>query len=210
MGEFSREYWKPVYHYSRAAWAKSNEDAKDFAQAFFLWLFEANPLENYRRERGAFRAYLKSLLKHFAQHQEEALLRLKRGGHVKFVRLEDAPFVDTDDLAAPPAGDPEKVFDEAWRNDLVEQAVDRVRRGHLESGHELHFRVFQEYDMAAQDGRPTYAALGTRLGLKGTDVHNYLVAVREDIRSEIRRELERRTASPEELEEEWNDFFSNS
>jgi len=210
FADFCRGYWKPVYYYFRAAWAKSNEDAKDLAQAFFLWLYETNPLEKYRRDRGGFRAYLKSLLKHFVQHQEEAVQRLKRGGHIQFVRMDQGDDGFAGDLAVPSTGDPEKIFDEAWRNDLVDQAVERVRRRYQESGRAICFQVFQDYDLAAPEGRPTYDEVAARLGLKKTDVHNYLVAVREDIRSEIRRELERRSDGPEELEEEWNDFFSTS
>src|SRR5262252_4981622 len=63
--DLSRRYWKPVYYYVRLAWAKTNEDAKDLSQAFFLWLTEGDTLRRYQPERASFRAYLKSLLKHF-------------------------------------------------------------------------------------------------------------------------------------------------
>src|SRR5690242_3501359 len=33
-------YWKPVYAYIRAGWSKSNDDAKDLTQSFFLWIQE--------------------------------------------------------------------------------------------------------------------------------------------------------------------------
>src|SRR5262245_6060091 len=209
LAEFCNSYWKPVYTYLRAAWAKSNEDAKDLVQAFFLWIWETNPLERYTRERGRFRSYLKSLLKHFVQHQDEALSRLKRGGHLRFVPI-DASEQSSLEISDPKSSDPDRAFDETWRNQLLERAIERVSRQYKDSGRELRFRVFQEYDAAPAEARPTYGALAERLGIKATDVHNYLVAIREDIRSELRSELARHTNGPEELEEEWRDFFSKS
>src|SRR5438477_62021 len=86
--ELSRSYWKPVYHYIRIAWAKSNDDAKDLAQAFFLWLMEGDLLDRYDSKRAGFRTYLKALLRGFFKDKEEALHRLKRGGGIRHVSLE--------------------------------------------------------------------------------------------------------------------------
>src|SRR5436309_796860 len=63
--ELGRQYWKPIYRYARVAWAKSNEDAKDLTQAFFLWLMEGDALDRYLPGRGSFRSFLKALLRHF-------------------------------------------------------------------------------------------------------------------------------------------------
>ena len=68
LEELSRSYWKPVYHYLRVAWAKSNEDAKDLAQAFFLWLTDRQALKKYTPERGSFRTFLKALLRRIEAH----------------------------------------------------------------------------------------------------------------------------------------------
>src|SRR5262245_56386546 len=35
-----RSYWRPIYVYIRSRWAKTNEDAKDLTQDFFLWMME--------------------------------------------------------------------------------------------------------------------------------------------------------------------------
>jgi DNA-directed RNA polymerase specialized sigma24 family protein len=40
--ELARKYWKPVYAYVRAAWARSNEDAKDLTQDFFAWMLKSD------------------------------------------------------------------------------------------------------------------------------------------------------------------------
>ena len=41
-------YWKPVYHFIRVNWRKkSNEEAKDLTQGFFMWVLESDVLTNY-------------------------------------------------------------------------------------------------------------------------------------------------------------------
>lgn len=73
-------YWKPVYAYVRAGWSKSNDDAKDLTQSFFLWIQENGALGRFEEERGGLRPYLKVLLRRFVKDKDVALHRLKRGG----------------------------------------------------------------------------------------------------------------------------------
>src|SRR5262245_30760962 len=110
MEELCRRYWKPTYTYIRMAWTKSNEEAKDLAQGFFLWIFEEDALRGYDRERASFRTYLKLRLKHFVSRQDESLERLKRGGG-RLILPADAV---ADVVPNPAPADPEQMFDRAW------------------------------------------------------------------------------------------------
>jgi RNA polymerase sigma-70 factor (ECF subfamily) len=202
LEDLCRRYWKPVYRYLRVSWAKTNEDAKDLTQAFFLWLMEGETLARYQPERAGFRAYLKSLLKHFVQHQEDAVRRLKRGGGVRILPLDGAlPVAD------PASPDPESTFDAAWRGALVADALGRVRERLQSRGRGLQYEVYEAYELRAPSDRPTYVELARRFGLKEKDVDNHLVAVREEVRSEVRREIGRLTADADDLEKEWHDLF---
>ncbi len=192
-------YWKPVYVYVRIAWAKSNEDAKDLAQAFFLWLAEGEPLRKYAPERGGFRPYLKLLLKRFVGHQVEALQRLKRGGGAKLVPI--------DEMQVPAGEDPERAFDRAWLNEIVTTAIERVRTRFASSGRGPQFSAFEEYDLRPQTEQPSYGDLAAKHGVKPGDVRNWLFAAREAVREEIRAELAQVTGDPEELEEEYRALF---
>jgi hypothetical protein len=44
--------------------------------------------------------------------------------------------------------------------------------------------------------------------VKEGEVKHYLTDVREDVRSEIRAQLAQTLSRPDELQEEWNAFFS--
>ncbi|MGH9390748.1 MAG: RNA polymerase sigma factor [Vicinamibacteria bacterium] len=207
--ELSKRYWKPVYHYVRVAWAKSNEDAKDLTQAFFLWLLEGDSIARYEQERASFRTYLKLLLKRFVGHQDEAMNRLKRGGGVRIVALDDEKTSLKGLVPDPGATDPERVFDQEWRTALIRNAVEQVRSRWLSDERAVKFQAFEHYDLSPPDRRPTYSEVAERLGLKESDVRNHLFAVREAIRAELRSELSDMTSGPEELAEEWNAFFGS-
>lgn len=193
-----RSYWRPVYQYVRIAWSKSNEDAKDLCQAFFLWLLEGDTLKRYEPERGGFRNYLKGLLRRFLNHRETALQRLKRGGGAVIVPLDG----DVREIR----GKPEEVFDREWRSQLLTQAVDKVRDRLVASGRGPQWRAYAEYELAAGP-RPTYPELAAKLRVKESDVRNALFAVRGAIREEIRLRLTETTADHSELEDEWNELF---
>jgi RNA polymerase sigma factor (sigma-70 family) len=196
--ELARRYWKPIYYYFRVAWAKSNDDAKDLTQAFLAWVVESDALRRYDQEKAGFRTFLKTLLKRFAQHDDEARKRLKRGGAVTFVGLEEV-----DSLPAP-SGDPEQCFDRAWVRELTERAIQQVR---TERQGDLPFRAFEEVDLVNPAQKPTYAEAAARLGLKESDVRNYLFTLREQVRASIRRELAALTRDAAELEAEWNELL---
>ncbi len=201
LEDLCRRYWKPVYCYTRAAWAKSSEDAKDLTQAFFAWLLDGEPLKRYEPERGGFRVYLKVLLRRFVGHEQEARDRLKRGGGVAHVPIED--------VAVAGGSTPEELFDRAWLAELVNQAVERVRKRCESEGRGVGFRVYEEYDFAPEGAAPTYVELGAKLGLAVNEVKNHLFRVREEVRREIRSDLAQMTSDERELEDEWGALFKN-
>jgi RNA polymerase sigma factor (sigma-70 family) len=176
LAELCRRYWKPIYHHIRVAWRKSNEDAKDLTQAFFLWTLEGDALSKYEPGRGGFRAYVKLLLRHFLVNHEEALSRLKRGGAATFVPIHEE-VVPTDD-------DPDKALDRAWLATVLQRAIDRTRERFRDR--EAWFRAFEEYEIT---GGQTYAQIAAKLGMKESDVRNRLFAVREELRRQILEEL---------------------
>ncbi len=195
-------YWRPVYLYVRSAWAKSDADASDLTQAFFLWLLEGEPLKRYAPERGGFRPYLKVLLRRFVGHQEVALKRLKRGGQARIVPIDDV-------AAVAPArdADPEALFDRAWVQEVVGQAVERVRRHFTNDGRADAFALYERYDLAGGDDGMTYASLAESTGVPVARVKHELSVVREAVRREIRSDLRQLTTDDRELEEEWRALF---
>jgi RNA polymerase sigma-70 factor (ECF subfamily) len=205
LEELCRRYWKPVYLYARLSWARSNEDAKDLTQAFFEWILDGEPLRGYRPQRGGFRAFLKTLLARFAGHRHEAARRLKRGGGRRILRLED---VGASEMTGPSAGaTPLDAFDRQWLAEVLRGASDRVRAAFEAEGRAVQFQVFAEHDLSEREQPPAYKEIAERLGLRESQVRDYLATVRRAVRQEVRLELERLTADDRELREEWSALF---
>ena len=143
-------YWKPVYAYMRTRWARSNEDAKDCTQAFFLWMLESGFLETASPERGRFRGYIKQALENFLTDLERKRTTLKRGGGHRFVPVDDEerPALELIDSSERSPGD---VLDELWRSELLERGLGTLERELMEVGKQTVFEVFRDYFLTDSD-----------------------------------------------------------
>src|SRR5438034_4452724 len=70
LEKLCRTYWYPLYVFLRRQ-GKSPQDAEDLTQSFFGHMLENNALRTARPERGRFRTFLLSSLKHFVTRSEE-------------------------------------------------------------------------------------------------------------------------------------------
>jgi RNA polymerase sigma-70 factor (ECF subfamily) len=205
--EVCRRYWKPVYAYTRAAWAKDNETAKDLTQAFFLFLVEDQHLKAFDPARGHFRGYLKVLLRSFVGHHDRALVALKRGGGMPVLSLDqDASRLETyvSGLEKP---DPDALFDRVWRTEVLARSLDALKAKCSRRGSTLSYRIFEAYDLVPDPERPTYQDLSKTFQLSEAEIKQRLYRMREDLREEVRSELAHSALSDRDLEDEWNRLF---
>ncbi len=190
-----RAYWKPVYAYVRASWGKTVDDAKDLTQAFFAQLLSKDSMSRVRPERGSFRGYLKTALKHFLVDAERA----------QASRRPERPVfgIEAASVEPAPGETPERAYDREWTRCLFEAAVGDLRGRLAEEGKRAYFECFRLYCLEPRGSArpssfvrgvsapgPTYADVARALKLKESDVRNYLstcrVALREILRARIR------------------------
>src|SRR5512144_2107471 len=74
-----RTYWYPLYAYVRRC-GHTPEDAQDLTQEFFAQVLEKQFLGRAQRERGKFRSFLLTALKHFLVNEWHRARAAKRGG----------------------------------------------------------------------------------------------------------------------------------
>jgi RNA polymerase sigma-70 factor (ECF subfamily) len=117
-------YWRPIYKYVRIAWKRSNEDAKDLTQAFFIHLLEGDLLARADPDRGNFRKLLLTSLRNFLANEQRAGHAQKRGGGKMIVSLD----VGVEDGGAPDPSDPQEAFESQWARELLERAIDKLSR----------------------------------------------------------------------------------
>jgi RNA polymerase sigma factor (sigma-70 family) len=197
-------YWKPVFKYVRLKWRASPEEAEDLTQAFFMRAFEKGFFAGFDPARARFRTYLRTCLDGFVANARKADARLKRGGGVTLIPIDFGEAErELQRQAASAVDDFDAYFHREWLRSLFAEASDRLRRACAARGRGDRFAVFEQYDLAPDEGdRPTYAEIARRLGLTASDVTNELAAARREFRRLVLEALREQCASDEEFDAE--------
>ena len=185
-------YWKPVYRFLRLKFQKSNEDAKDLTQGFFASALQRDFFAKFDPAKASFRTYLRMAVERYAANEYAGENRQKRGGGVQFEPIEELAIA---------AQSPEDEFEREWRRQLFSLALDDLRAHCAETGRQLQFSIFEDYDLADRD-RVSYSDLAARYVIPQTTVTNYLAWARRTLRAFITERLRETTSGPKELHEE--------
>lgn len=188
-------YRAPVIAVLRKQWSLDLPDAEDLAHDFFAHALEREWLARYDREKGRFRTFLRKCLQDFAVTRHQAARRLKRGGHLTGVPLDDAVQVAT-------AAEVDQLFEQEWVRSVMTMALERLREECLAAGRQVTFDVFVAHDIDGADDPPRYAGLAQRFGIPVTQVANYLHWARTRFRAQVLETLRSLTASDSEFREE--------
>ena len=203
MEVLASTYWKPIFAYIRTGWAKSNEDAKDLTQGFFLWMMETGFADRADPRRGRFRAFLKTSLKNFLAQEEERRRALKRGGGHSRIPLDEEW---TSRLPVREGQDPESRLDEVWKSELILRALALLEEKLRKEDREECFRIFQDYHLSGSD-EAGYRQVAERHGQTEQDVDNALRYAKKRLRAIMADLVAETVGSEEDLREEWELLF---
>lgn len=195
----ARAYYRPIYKHLRLKWGKSPEDAEDLAQHFFEKAVERDMFAAFEPGRARFRTFVRVCLDRLVVNDHEATTRQKRGGVARAVAL-DVGDVEAELAERAEPFDADRMFDEEWARTVFSLSVERLERALVDAGKAPYFEVFRRYDLA--DDKPPYATLAAALGLRETDVTNYLSATRKKLRAIVLEVLRELTADEEEFRQE--------
>ena len=203
-------YWKPVYKYIRIRWNKPNEDAKDLTQDFFVRLIDKETLADFDPAKARLRTFLRVCVDHFVANDAKAARRLKRGGDAVHLSL-DFPAAEAELQRARPAAfaaaAPPESFDDFLEREFIRSlfglSVANLREFCRARGKQLHFQLFEIYDLADDESvRASYAGLAKKFGIAVTDVTNHLAFARREFRRIALEKLRQMTASEHEFRRE--------
>jgi RNA polymerase sigma factor (sigma-70 family) len=202
------DYWKPVYCLVRHAYARTNEDAKDLTQEFFLLeVVDGTLLDHFDPDRGNFRAFLKGALSNFMKRAARDAGRQKRGGGARPLSLElDAP--DLGEIVPDArALTPEQLFDRAWKRVVLARAVRLLEQRLRARGHEASFEVFRRYELEPEGSDVSYRSVGKALDLTPDTVKNCLTRAREEFTNAVADVVTEYVGAEGDLSGELEDLF---
>jgi RNA polymerase sigma factor (sigma-70 family) len=198
-------YWYPLYAYVRRR-GHDVDEAQDLTQAFFTRLLEKNDLAAAERERGKFRSFLLTSLKHFLANEWDRARAKKRGGDRSPVSIDFAiaegryGLQPSDELTA------EKIFDRRWAMVVLEQVLNQLQEEFRRAEKSELFerlKVFLTGDKLAGSYEQLAADLKMTAGAVKVAVHRLRRRYRELLRAEVAQTV----ADPEEIDEELRDLF---
>lgn len=169
--EFFDTYWRLIYGVARKS-GLSDAEAHDVVQETVLSV--ARTIGRYDRKAGSFKSWLMQLTRWRIIDQ----VRKRAPGGLAPDADDSARTAAIDRIADPAAGTLEEVWDEEWRQSLLEAAVERVKR-------KVNAKHFQIFDCAVTK-RWSPSKVASTLGVNVAQV--YLVKHR--IASLLKREVE--------------------
>ena len=194
-------YWKPAYKHVRIQWRRSNEEAKDLVQGFFVALIEQEILAGFDASKARFRTFLKACLDHHVMRQQESANRIKRGGGA--TRVFDFDAAERELAGAPSVED---VFLREWQREVFALGLQDLREYCTSCGKQLQHRIFEQYDLADFE-RPSYAELAAEHAIPATSVTNYLAWARRELRRLVLLRLSSVTSGDRECQAELHSLF---
>jgi RNA polymerase sigma-70 factor (ECF subfamily) len=167
---------------------------------------EKNYLSDAQQDRGRFRAFLLTAVKHFLANEWNRTQTLKRGGGQVPISIDPA---EAESWYAPAAVDnvtPELIFERRWALSLLEQVMAKLRAGFAEKGKADYFdRLSPFLDGDTRDGdtgNTRYEAVAAEMGVSPGALRTSVHRMRRKYRDLLRTEIAETVSEPEEIDEE--------
>lgn len=200
-----QRYWYPLYAYVRRHVGDVHE-AQDLTQAFFARLLEKDTLRRAAPERGRFRSFLLTALKHFLANEWDRGNAQKRGGGRPLLSLDLADGESRFHQGPAHGLTPERTYERDWTLRLLELILERLRAEFQTADRARQFTALQGFLTGDRSG-PSYAAVAADLGMTETAVRQAASRLRKRYRELLREEVAQTVAGPEEIDAEIRSLF---
>jgi RNA polymerase sigma-70 factor (ECF subfamily) len=120
-------YYEPVAAFLRCE-LRDADAARDLTHDFFASMLAGGAITRAEAEHGRFRSFLLGAVKHFLSHHREAVRRLKRGGGVENISLQDTDAGEARWVADSSVLSPDAAFDRQWAITVLARSLETLRR----------------------------------------------------------------------------------
>ncbi|HUG19107.1 MAG TPA: sigma-70 family RNA polymerase sigma factor [Planctomycetaceae bacterium] len=178
-------YWYPLYAFVRRE-GVSPDEAQDLTQGFFVSLLERQDLRAVHEEKGRFRSFLRTSMKHFLLNYWKHNRAQKRGGGNKLMSLDFE--VAEQRYSREPELTPDQLFDRQWALTVLDLAMAALEESYFKQGKEQLFLKLKPALTGASDSA-TGVEVAERLSMSEGAVRTALHRLRKDFRTELRRQV---------------------
>jgi RNA polymerase sigma-70 factor (ECF subfamily) len=200
LASLCQNYWCPVYAFIRRR-GYDPDQAEDLTQGFFALLLEKNYLLDANRERGRFRSFLLTSVKHFLANEWDRAQALKRGGGQPTVSID---LVEAEQWCAPAAmveANPENLFERRWALSLLERVLERLRSEFARTGKTDLFDRISVF-LNVDSGEARYNEVAGQLGLSPGALRMAVHRMRRKYRQLLRSEIAETVSTPDQTDDE--------
>ena len=200
LATLCQTYWNPVYAFIRRH-GHDPDKAQDLTQEFFACLIEKNYLGDANRQRGRFRSFLLTCVKHFLANEWDKAKALKRGGGQISVSID---VVEAERWYAPAIVEdatPESLFERRWALSLLERVMFRLREEYADGGRKEQFNTLVEFLHQDSDDSG-YREAAQRVGMSAGALRMAALRMRKKYRELLRAEIGETVTSPTDVDDE--------
>lgn len=192
-----RDYWFPLYAFARRL-GRSDEDAEDLTQGFFVHALEHDIFRAADRNMGTLRTFLLKVFQYYMGDVRDRETAQKRGGgrEILSLDLENAEELYSRDLATHET--PELLFDRAWAQSLLRAALSNLASDEQSAGRGQQFQILQSFltpDAVAEQG---YEMAAREAGLSPEAARQAVSRLRKKFRKSLREQIAATLANPDE------------
>jgi len=206
LATLCQAYWHPVYAFIRRN-GYDRDHSQDLCQEFFTLLLEKNYLLDANRDRGRFRSFLLTAVKHFLANEWDRVHALKRGGGYTAVSMD---LVEAEKWYAPAAvqeSTPESIFERRWALSVLEHVTLKLRAQFTAMGKAEEFDIlFMFLNRGPEANR--YNVVAGQMGLSAGALRMAVHRMRKMYRQLLRAEIGATVSTPEETDEEIRFFLA--
>lgn len=206
LSELCTTYWYPLYAYVRRQ-GYDEHQAKDLTQEFFARLLARNYFKSLSRERGRFRSWLLASMEHFLAKEWRDANRLKRGGGVTMVSLDDEQAEDRYRREPVENMTAAILYEKRWALTLLERTFRKIRDEFAAGGKTALFERLQGF-LSGEKGLEPYAKVAADLDMTEGAVRVAVHRLRQRYGEALREEIAHTVGRPEDVDSELNHLLA--
>ena len=205
LGALCRSYWPPLYAYLRRR-GYDAAAAEDLTQGLFAHLLDREDFALADPQRGRFRSFLLTCLKHFVASAHERDRALKRGGGKGPLSLDLTDAQTRFPIEPADHRTPDREFERNWALTVLERVTARLCEEMTIAGRGELFKRLQP-SLAESFQRGQYGEAAKALGMTEAAVRVAMHRMRKRYRELLRDEVAQTLADPADVDGEIRDLM---